>query len=103
MNIDPNTNLPEVASNQFWRVANHGLGWFHVELRRKRLFGSELLGYESVWTRSWDDQFSQRPEEALRMGIRNAAERLIRTRAREQAETDRAAQLVGDYPPKRLG
>lgn len=96
--IAPETGLPELPAGHFWRVAPDDFGYAVVEIRRKTRFGSRrhsatdvsLTGAPSAPVRVRD----LTPEAILE----SASWLLERNR-----DLTRGLDLLGDYPPKRLG
>lgn len=95
MNIDPNTNLPELPEGYFWRITrwtSESSQWdLQVKIRKRLLGGLLSWGVASTLTRStvWSIQ-----QDAKQLADK-FHERHNRLPGRKQ--------FVGDYPPKRLG
>jgi len=86
--IDAATGLPGLPDGQFWRVAVNDGDW-EIQLRQRHWFWSSIV---------------QRREIAFARDV--TAER-IRAKADEimssRADQLRRMNLLGDYPPKKLG
>lgn len=98
MNIDPDTNLPQLPEGYFWRVRNaDSMGDVKVSLRKRMALGSRSVGHGYAFGRLYSH-----------CGI--TAEKIQQAAVLiylewEQKGEDRIAynEFAGDYPPKRLG
>jgi len=94
--IDPETNMPEVSGDLFWRVQR---GERHFD----RLVFVSLMEWRKVW-------YSRKPKEfevdyksvlvsvATPRAVQSAALQIIQ----ERAHDIELRELMGDYPPKKL-
>lgn len=94
--IDPATGMPQVPEGQFWKVIPAlTAGMFRVQLRKKTVFGlSQILG----WTLADSPLSEHRVRHAAFSVLDN-----IEEDKRKSASSQRDAQFVGTYPPKKLG
>jgi hypothetical protein len=99
--IDPETNLPKLPKNHFWRV-KRSYGSNRVEIRRNLLFGSYCVQWTSLfdttlrsmgllWAANivWDQLYNPQPEPEKK-------------KPTPTPKTTAPTHLYGDYPPKKL-
>lgn len=95
---DPETGLPDLPSNMFWRVKETSVGYFEVRLIEKR-----EVRYFIFWKK-----VKELP--STHYGVGKVLDKeTIRARAefaysdwRSWVRLQRAKDLLGDYPPKSL-
>lgn len=101
MNIDPNTGLPQLPEQLFWRVTySRTMRWYELQLRKKLTIGSRKLG----WWAMWPYEFKQSQIlfwAKYAMGQTVVQDKIIRaTGAKISYDIDQL--LLGDYPPNKL-
>lgn len=89
--LSADTGLPVLPPfGQFWRVKKDSVWGDVIELRKKALIGSRLLGTVLL-------PYGPRDEHSILVGACRVLDLLDERKAREAD-----AKFYGDYPPKRL-
>lgn len=102
MKLSPETGLPELPEKIFWRVTySRSMKWYELQLRKKLPIGSKKLGWWAMRPHEFNqDEILDWAQHAMRRT--EVQDKILRASgATVIYEIDR--QLLGDYPPKKLG